>query len=92
MDAKDLKKTKGEQIVIFVIVNIIRCIIIGCFNLLFCWIPLVVIVLFNLIITQSLQKAVENPFSMFVLSYLISFIFLFYLLVIKKEKVNENKV
>lgn len=88
MDAKDIKGTKLERLTKFIIINIIRCVIVGVFNLVFCWFPIAIMLLFFLITDQD----PEVGFFKYFICYLISFIYLFWYLVIKNDKINNNRV
>lgn len=88
MDAKDITGTKLERLTKFIIINIIRCVIVGVFNLVFCWIPIAIMLLFFLIT----NKSPEVGFMRYFICYIISFIFLFWYLVIKNDKINNNRV
>jgi hypothetical protein len=92
MDAKDLKEKPkdsfSERLTVFLVINFFRAIIIGCFNLIACWIPIVFVMLFNLIT----EKPIILDGKTYIYCYILSFIFLFWLLIIKNGNTNKNKV
>lgn len=96
MDAKNLKnKDKdsfGERLTQFLILNFVRVVIIGCFTLIACWIPIMFYFLFNAIISGDMINSFKMDGETYLKFFGLTFLILFYLLVVINSKRRNDKV
>lgn len=96
MDAKNLKnKDKdsfGERLTQFLILNFVRAVIIGCFTLIACWFPIMIYFLFKGIISGDMIGSFKVDGETYLKFFGLTFLILFYLLVIKNPKRRNDRV
>lgn len=95
MDAKNINnqpETFGEKMLKFFVVNLVKLIIVGVFNVLFCGFIMMFVFLFQMI-TELAGYTFNLPIKKtLIICYIITYIFLFWYLVIKNDKSNNNRL
>lgn len=95
MDAKNIDNEPenfGEKVMKFFVVNLVKAIIVGVFNLLFCAFVMMFVILFQMI-SELAGYTFNLPMQKtLIVCYILTYIFLFWYLVIKKENQSKNKV
>lgn len=90
MDAKNIKEKPLERFTKFMIIQFVRIVFVGAFSVATCLLPVVFIELFILIMNFIGVETGISTLNVILSSYIMTFIFLYYHLIVKNRNVSKN--